>query len=861
MKKVFLYFILLLLPTVSSAAYPVDVFVDFESGSNGDAVSSINLNGSSHGSSSWNNQYGTSHMYISTDASYPLGGSVQVGSTVYTGSGDTRGFKFDPEGTTHNYFWSLTSSEPYPDNASFGAYWKTSSTNDPAGSVVMGFSGNGDYVVTHNRTEGGGPAIRIKDGDTGTITLAANTWYYITGVWRTGGVNEIYVFNPSTGLLLGRTSVANVSNDGAIIFAMGRSGSDGTSGTGAYYWDNVMLSYSGTFPLIPITPKAASTTYSNDTGTYDNSVTVVVSTITPDSSIYYCTDLVGTCTPSTLYTAPISINTSGTHLRSLVRRSGWTDSEIKDSTYTINNWRGPTFVQSCSEAVDSASCTLSTNVTAGNALGVLVSWEGSGTLTSITDNCGTAGGGSNTYTTKSVLSDYQKGAVGYTLIGATKSCTITANISGGSTPYIVVHEITNVHQTTPVVSDQYGINSQFATGSATDALTSPTITTTQGSTLIFGATTGVDSGGFVAGTGYTQKVAFKKYGTFSITSEQKNFVMPGSTAATFTAATGGDGNLTAIIAFQHPDVFYLGGTISGLTGTLVLQNNGGNDLSITANGAFRFPGTLNNSATYNVTVLTQPSGQTCAFTGGSGTISGSDIDITITCYSTAKTMSVFDFNALSPAATGVLNQGTHTVALTVPYGTDVTALVPTISVSSGATVSPNTGVAQNFTNPVVYTVTAQDGVSTQVYTVTVTVTPDQTTPETPTPVAAANGPIVGQYISWPMSIGASDTSSLQNQINALMAQLKSLIAQKEISMSYEFSRNLSLGMTGEDVRNLQKLLNTKGFVLTTVGAGAPGQESDRFGALTYKALRSLQRFLGLPSTGYFGPLTREKVSK
>ncbi len=34
--------------------------------------------------------------------------------------------------------------------------------------------------------------------------------------------------------------------------------------------------------------------------------------------------------------------------------------------------------------------------------------------------------------------------------------------------------------------------------------------------------------------------------------------------------------------------YTVGGTISGLTGTVVLENNAGNDLSTSANGAFTF---------------------------------------------------------------------------------------------------------------------------------------------------------------------------------------------------------------------------------------------------------------------------------
>ncbi|MDD3040980.1 S-layer homology domain-containing protein [Bacteroides sp.] len=95
------------------------------------------------------------------------------------------------------------------------------------------------------------------------------------------------------------------------------------------------------------------------------------------------------------------------------------------------------------------------------------------------------------------------------------------------------------------------------------------------------------------------------------------------------------------------------------------------------------------------------------------------INVTVTAApSTAKAITAFDFNGLTPNVTGAVDEGAKTIALTVPYGTDVTALVPSIT-HTGASVSPNTGVAQDFTNPVTYTVKAADN-SEQQYTVTVT---------------------------------------------------------------------------------------------------------------------------------------------
>jgi hypothetical protein len=93
----------------------------------------------------------------------------------------------------------------------------------------------------------------------------------------------------------------------------------------------------------------------------------------------------------------------------------------------------------------------------------------------------------------------------------------------------------------------------------------------------------------------------------------------------------------------------------------------------------------------------------------------------LTAYSSsAKAITAFAFNGLSPVVTGTIDETAKTIAATVPAGTSRTALVPTITVSANASVSPASGVATDFSSAVTYTVTAQDG-TTQTYTVTVSV--------------------------------------------------------------------------------------------------------------------------------------------
>src|SRR5882672_1243992 len=53
-------------------------------------------------------------------------------------------------------------------------------------------------------------------------------------------------------------------------------------------------------------------------------------------------------------------------------------------------------------------------------------------------------------------------------------------------------------------------------------------------------------------------------------------------------------------------LYSVGGSVSGLSGALVLQINGGSGLNISTDGPFTFPVALANGSAYAVTVLTQP---------------------------------------------------------------------------------------------------------------------------------------------------------------------------------------------------------------------------------------------------------------
>jgi|GEM_PF-755009 len=97
---------------------------------------------------------------------------------------------------------------------------------------------------------------------------------------------------------------------------------------------------------------------------------------------------------------------------------------------------------------------------------------------------------------------------------------------------------------------------------------------------------------------------------------------------------------------------------------------------------------------------------------------------------------LLEFRVPGQAGESAIDPAAHTVTFHVPYGTDVTALQPTVAVSDKASVTPASGTAADFTSPVTYLVTAEDG-STQAWVVTAIIDPDAAPPSAPSDVRAA----------------------------------------------------------------------------------------------------------------------------
>lgn len=80
-----------------------------------------------------------------------------------------------------------------------------------------------------------------------------------------------------------------------------------------------------------------------------------------------------------------------------------------------------------------------------------------------------------------------------------------------------------------------------------------------------------------------------------------------------------------------------------------------------------------------------------------------DYTVTARCYEALFT----SFSLADASGTryqGSIDNEAHTIVVYLPYGTDVTRLIPSYTVSEGATATPSQGAAIDFSSPVVFTV-------------------------------------------------------------------------------------------------------------------------------------------------------------
>ena len=161
-----------------------------------------------------------------------------------------------------------------------------------------------------------------------------------------------------------------------------------------------------------------------------------------------------------------------------------------------------------------------------------------------------------------------------------------------------------------------------------------------------------------------------------------------STPAQTCGVTSGSGvvasaNITSVHVTCATNLYTIGGTVSGLTGTgLVLQDNGGNNLPVAAGAtSFTFSTPIASGGSYNVTAFSQPSSpsQNCGVTSGNGIVTSADItSVQVTCTTLVPPTQLFAY---------VTNRSSGTLDAYAVQANGALALVPGSPFNGG--VSPN----------------------------------------------------------------------------------------------------------------------------------------------------------------------------
>jgi len=117
------------------------------------------------------------------------------------------------------------------------------------------------------------------------------------------------------------------------------------------------------------------------------------------------------------------------------------------------------------------------------------------------------------------------------------------------------------------------------------------------------------------------------------------------------------------------------------------------------------------------------------------------------------------------------------------------------------------------------------------------------------------------------TVSAVTIDELLAQIATLQAQLMGLQGTTTTGTStysacagVTFTRALTVGSTGSDVKCLQQVLNGTGYTVATTGAGSPGAETTYFGSRTLAAVKLWQAAQGWTPANQVGPLSRAKLN-
>jgi len=258
--------------------------------------------------------------------------------------------------------------------------------------------------------------------------------------------------------------------------------------------------------------------------------------------------------------------------------------------------------------------------------------------------------------------------------------------------------------------------------------------------------------------------------------------------------------------------YVVGGSISGLTGTLTLQNNAGDELKLSEDGTFAFATPIGADGTYDVKIQTQPLWQFCAVTKGAGTVKADVVDVGVTCTTAVGEVTTFAGTGMQGSTDGPANSSAFVVPAGIALGSDGGLLVADAGVSLIRRISPTGDVSTIAGNATIATVDG-NGIGAsfeQLFGITKTASGDTFVVQ-----CAQNNHLVRKMsVAGDVSTFAGSGNSVETDGNGAAAEFScpQAIASDDAGNLY----------VADASGNAIRKINQTGDVTTLAGSGAPG---------------------------------------
>ncbi|MDB4938741.1 MAG: hypothetical protein JWP87_5713 [Labilithrix sp.] len=487
------------------------------------------------------------------------------------------------------------------------------------GGDTLTVNANGTFVFPTKVAKGGGFAVTIKNQPTApsqTCTVTGGT-----GAVATANVTSIVVNCATNKFSVGGT-VAGLAGTGLVL--QDNAGDDVTVGANGSFAFPTAIADTGSYA---VTVKKQPTNLSQTCTVTSGSGTIAGANVTNVSVACVTNQFTVGGTVTGLMGAGLVLQNNGAGDLAVAADGSFTFTSPQDdgSHFAVTVKTDP--------SGPAQTCLVSGN--SGDVAG--------GKVTSVTVNCSTK---------KYAIGGTISGLAGAGLVlqdNAGDNLTVNANGTFAfATPIedLAAYSVTVLAQPTSMWQTCVVTN---GSGNVTAApITNVSVVCTTNSYTVAGNVTGLAGSGLVLQNSAGNNLAVNANGAFQFTAPVASgagylvsvLTNPSNKSQTCTVTSGigtiAGANVTNVAVACVTNKYTVGGSVSGLAAgnSVVLRDNGGDNLTVAANGTFTFATSLESGQAFAVTVLTQPTtpNQTCTVSGGTGSVAaGNVVSVSVNC--------------------------------------------------------------------------------------------------------------------------------------------------------------------------------------------------------------------------------------